>query len=382
MAPFVKLLVNSEPLGPAVEIPAAAAVDGAQAARYRFLVEQNGLLMNAGVTTLAAEAMTIATWTRDTQSKLKQRMEEMTASHPPSFAGYVMELGSIGAVYFNALIPDRVKEYIRGLPSQPPPYVYIYAENHWVPWELVYDPEEGFFWGDKCIVVRVPMLKYSATGISRSVQQTRQTPLGSVVNVVGDEVVDSLSAGEHSQLALDALAARASKFSGNFQAGAWSARTVEEVRVQAADASILHFTCHGRFDADDGYYLQLCAAYEHPSIYRLGPLKVQSHIRLNDTLVFANACTSDVPALHYGTFYNLGQQFFERGAGAFIGTIAPVPIERAVRLADIFYGNLLAGNTVGMALHRAKQAMKQEQNPFYLFYCLYGNAFKRFKLAR
>ena len=108
-------------------------------------------------------------------------------------------------------------------------------------------------------------------------------------------------------------------------------------------------------------------------------LKVQSHLRLDDALVFVNACTSDVTTLHYGTFKNMGQQFFESGAGTFIGTIAPVPIEQAIQFASVFYEQILAGESVGIALHQAKNEMKRQENPFYLFYCLYGNAYKRFK---
>jgi CHAT domain-containing protein len=151
------------------------------------------------------------------------------------------------------------------------------------------------------------------------------------------------------------------------------------VRNQGEKASILHFTCHGRFDKEDGYYLQLYSAPSHPTLYRLSDLKVQSHIRLDDALVFVNACTSDVPTLNLGTIINLGELFFKSGADAFIGTTAPVPIPQAVRLADIFYKYLLQGMSVGISLHKAKMDMKAEKNPFYLFYCLYGNAYKRFR---
>jgi CHAT domain-containing protein len=229
-------------------------------------------------------------------------------------------------------------------------------------------------------VVRIPVVDYRHSGQTRSVLDSDPKPIGSVVNVVGDQVRGYVPLAEHPLLALDALLEKALLPSCNFHNGTWTPVTIAKVKQQMASACIIHLTCHGRFDESFGYYLQLSTG-EHPKRYRLYSSLLQSQFYLDDALVFVNACTSDVPTLHYGTFINLGHEFFESGAGSFIGTIAPVPIQRAVRLADAFYDSLLQGESVGMSLHKAKMVMKEEQNPFWLFYCLYGNALQRFAPA-
>lgn len=375
MSRLVKLLVTSEPLGHKSDI----AMDGGDLdARYSYFLEEGGLFMNAGEIEITNENAIIGNWTRDTQTRLKDLMEEMTSAAAPNFEDYELDLGSIGAVY-HALIPEKVNAFIRALPEDPVHYIYIHTANHWIPWELIYDNEESFFWGERFIIVRVPMLEFSSRQSKRSVLTSTPRTLAKVMNVVGDEVAENLHSADPAQLALDLLANRTAHFDGNYSSGAWQALSVAAVKNRGCDASILHFTCHGRWDGDSGYYLQLHATPDHPTSYRLDALKVQSHLRLDDTLVFVNACTSDVQALHYGTFMNMGQQFFESGAGTFIGTIAPVPIDEAIKLAAVFYEKLLAGEPVGIALHEAKKAMKEQRNPFYLFYCIYGNAYKRFR---
>jgi hypothetical protein len=374
----IKLLVISEPLGHPADVSAEG---GSLDVRYSFYLEKSGLFMQAGNKDIEKETKVIASFTGSTQRQLKQRMKEMTAAEPPDFDDYVINIGSIGSVYYTSFIPEKVQQYIRDLPRNPPPYVYIYAKNHWIPWDLVYDSEGQFFWGEKCIIVRIPMLDYTSRQSARTVLASGRRQIASVVNVVGDQVAEHLAPSDSSLLALDMLSNKSKTFDCNYQNGTWKPRTVSSLKakVNGSPVSILHFTCHGRYDKEDGYYLQLHAAAEHPKSYRLDTLNVQSHLRLDNTLVFVNACTSDVPSLHYGTFINLGRQFFESGAEAFIGTIAPVPIPRAVRLASIFYGYLLEGEAIGMALHRTKMEMKAEGNPFYLFYCLYGDAYRRFR---
>ena len=378
MSRLVKLLVTSEAMD---YKPDVAIGVGGPDARYSFYLEQGGMFMNVGEITIKEENKIIADLTLGTQSQLKDLMEDMTASSLPEFDDYLIDLGSIGVFYYNSFVPDKLKTYIRGLPTDPVHYVYIHSDNHWIPWELIYDDDEGFFWGEKCIIVRVPLLEFSSKQSKRSVLASSPKTMAKVFNIVGDQVAVHLNTCDPSLLALGLLANNAQTFDCNYENGTWEAMTVSSVKKRAVGVSILHFTCHGRYDPDSGYYLQLHAAHHHPKSYRLNALKVQSHLRLDDALVFVNACTSDVTTLHYGTFKNMGQVFFESGAGTFIGTIAPVPIDEAVQLASVFYEYILAGESVGIALHKAKNKMKLQQNPFYLFYCLYGNAYKRFKPA-
>lgn len=384
---LTKLYMVSERLGREADVPLPGAPGSALDARYTYYLETNGLLMKAGSIDVEKEIENIKQFTDGTQKELKVLMEEMTSDEPHDFQDYLGYVQEIGIRYSKSYVPPVVSDYVRDLPAGSDHYLYIYAPLHWIPWEILCYEEkvEGkkrqVFWGDKCIVVRIPVLEYGGGDPDRSVLASEPKPLTSVVNVVGDDVREDLDAADHPLLSLDALLQSAQNRSCNLQNGDWQPMTVSAVQQVIETAGIVHFTCHGRWDDTFGYYLQLWAAGQHPKAYRLHSRQVQTKFYLEDALVFANACTSDVPGLHHSTFINLGQEFFESGASGFIGTIAPVPIDRAVRLAAKFYEYLLEGESVGASLFKAKCDMKQEENPFYLFYCLYGNALQRFAVV-
>jgi hypothetical protein len=377
MENLTRLYVVPEVLGPKVDVPAPGQSGSSRDARYTYYVEANGLLLEFDSVEISQESENIRYFTDGTQKQLKALMVEMTSSTPTNFGDYLYYVREIGDRYAEAFIPQVVKDFVRDLPGGGAQYLYVYAPQHWIPWELIYDGQS--FWGDKCIVVRVPVLKYSSDAQSRSVLASASKPLNTVMNIVGDQVVGNLTAADQSRLALDTLLGSAQHSSSNLQSGTWQPMTISNVRQGIDAADIVHFTCHGRRDEDFGYYLELHATGQNPRAYRLHDRVIKGQFPLDDALVFANACTSDVPSLDYGaTYIHFGQEFFESGAGAFIGTLAPVPIDRAVRLAAKFYDYLLAGDSVGKALYSAKADMKADQNPFYLFYCLYGNALRCF----
>lgn len=93
-------------------------------------------------------------------------------------------------------------------------------------------------------------------------------------------------------------------------------------------------------------------------------------------LVFGNACRilaggGQAPKVTRG----LGISFFDRGAAAYIGTMAPIGKDMAIRFAMSFYQHLLRDREpVGEALRLAKRDQHDldQDDPSWLFYCLYG----------
>jgi len=374
MEQLTRLLVVSEPLGRHADILLPSLESQPIDCRYSFYIEAESFLTRAGIVEIEAEKKNIAAWTEDTQIRLKRLMEEITSANPVQFDDYLMHLKQIGLRYYQ-MMPAKVKEYVKALPRDTVHILYIYAPYHWIPWELIYDGND--FWGDKCVVARIPILDFDANQPSRKVIDPEPCEVSSVLNVIGDEVIEHLPDSERPQLTLDPLCSFVPS-DCNLQNGEWTPMSIADVQSRIETANIIHFTCHGRFDNEFGYYLQLHSQSVQLHSYRLYSSLLRGQFYLNNALVVVNACSSDVPSLQLGSFTNLGQEFFESGADVFIGTIAPVPIQRAVRLASTFYEHLLLGESVGIALHNAKATMKLEGNPFWLFYCLYGNAFKRF----
>jgi hypothetical protein len=376
MVKLTKVYVMPEPLGKPADV-GFPSVAGSQPfdCRYSYYFEADGFLMKAGSAVMEQEKQTIAAMTAGTQIQLKGLMEEVTSTSTAQFDDYLMYLRGIGTDYYD-MIPRDVREYIKRLrkgENDESHWLYFYAPYHWIPWELIFDGDG--FWGDKYVISRIPVLSFEA-GQSRNIVDSTPIGVSSMLNVVGDKVLDYLPDDDFPRLILSPVCSSIPT-ECNLGNNGWAPKGISEIKKGIETASIIHFTCHGSFDDEAGYYLQLNSSSPQVHKYRLyGSLLRQCYV--DNALVFVNACASDVPSLKLGSFINLGHEFFECGADVFIGTIAPVPIRRAVTLAAIFYEHLADGESVGTALHKAKSTMKKEENPFWLFYCLYGNAFMRF----
>ncbi|MHC5748630.1 MAG: hypothetical protein ACYTXT_43685, partial [Nostoc sp.] len=65
----------------------------------------------------------------------------------------------------------------------------------------------------------------------------------------------------------------------------------------------------------------------------------------------------------------------DNGVQAFIGTIGILPVQLAIEFSEVFYKNLITERmSIGKALWETKKTFSQRNNPFWLFYCLYGDA--------
>jgi CHAT domain-containing protein len=90
-------------------------------------------------------------------------------------------------------------------------------------------------------------------------------------------------------------------------------------------------------------------------------------------LIFLNACRSAGAAPEYTQMMGWAGQFTAAGAGAFVGTLWPVSSSRASAFAEVFYADLVAGNTLGAACLHARQATEDSGDPTWLAYTTYGD---------
>lgn len=126
--------------------------------------------------------------------------------------------------------------------------------------------------------------------------------------------------------------------------------------ILTEDFDIVHFAGHGVFDPEDtaqrGWVFGQDLIFSAREIFRA---------RRVPRLVFANACFSAV--VQPGTtaaqsmtrqLAGLAEAFFERGVQNYLGSGWPVDDEGAVAFAGRFYRELLAGETLGDAVSRAR----------------------------
>lgn len=136
-------------------------------------------------------------------------------------------------------------------------------------------------------------------------------------------------------------------------------------------ADILHFACHGKFDALD----------PSRSVVLLGdreftPLDVTAEYRSfarGAPLVFLNACDSGRLGFGITGVDGWAQVFLDAGAGAFVGCMWAVDDAAATRFATRFYEDLTAGETIGAAVRAARQAAARDGDASHLSYTVYAN---------
>jgi hypothetical protein len=245
--------------------------------------------------------------------------------------------------------------------------VYIYTDECWIPWEIIYDHKSRIFLGEQYVVARQrssnPFIPFS-----QPTQEYCET-LNLIVNAVGN----------NTRCASKALGLFAGElYGGRIRDHNPTHRryfsVAELMGLVEQDADVLHFTCHGVTDESGERYLQL------------GPDRVDHHLysmmletlNLGGKLLFINACSSLSPfATPFGAREDLstfGWLVQKQGGGAVIGTLAPIPGPAAVEVASRFYQNLFqTGQSIGDALFAAKTGLAEEGAPHGLIYSLFGD---------
>jgi hypothetical protein len=137
-------------------------------------------------------------------------------------------------------------------------------------------------------------------------------------------------------------------------------------------AGMLHFTCHSSFSAEDGgSSIAMADGRFYPEL--LNSMATAQRLAGHSPLVFINACQSARAAGHWTQMMSWASQFMAAGAGAFIGTLWPVRSSQASRFAEAFYTSLAGGADLGHAALTARQAAKDDGDPTWLAYTVYGD---------
>jgi len=156
--------------------------------------------------------------------------------------------------------------------------------------------------------------------------------------------------------------------------------------VQVAEAmslgntQLFHFACHGDFDATnpDDSMLRLGSGSLTPSQI-VGALRVG--VTTSRPVIFLNACHTAESQFGWTGIGGWAVRFVNAGASAFIGSLWEVNDKLAAELALKFYGELLAGQTLGDAFHSARAHIRAQDdaNPTWLAYTLYADPNGRVK---
>jgi CHAT domain len=275
----------------------------------------------------------------------------------------LFNLRGLGQELFNQLVPPTVANHIQAW--QPGLSVRISTNEPWIPWELMYDGQ--YFLGEKFLFIRLPRLDNSQHLPQRSRPQHQGAKqVKKIVNVVGGNIKPH----EEAQRASDLF----SQLPESIFTTCLIEKSFSELEASLNEADILHFTCHGHIKPR--HLLQISSdpflSRENISSYNISQLTLKP-----GSFVFANACNSNTPVYFLNNFTSFAWEFYKQGADIFIGTLGTIPTQYAINFAHTVYQELLLRDdrrTVPQAIDKAKKVAKDDDNNyFWLLYCIYGN---------
>jgi CHAT domain-containing protein len=279
-----------------------------------------------------------------------------------------------------AFLPERVRHELNALPqsdNEPSRLLfYLHPTLEWIPWELLHDGE-GYL-GLRYAVARIPLVLQGPMMTNGPVRSVRR-----VASFLGNNVLDDQLQATWRET-FSGLPAPVTVEEFPASDGDWpTADTLADV----VGSDILHITCHGGikdeiFGTGDMWTLDHQGQPDFNYSVNVTLVRQMSSVSKTEPLVFGNACASVGNAGDAGGLVpGLASAFFDAGAAAFVGAFAPVRGPIAVRFAKTFYGHLLSdGLPVGVAVWRTKKDFQEqgEQDPSWLFYCLYGSPDTKF----
>ena len=290
----------------------------------------------------------------------------------------------LGALYDN-VVPRELQRLLNTAAAQatnltPPTLrIHVHPQVGWIPWEIMYDGTN--FLGLRFEVVRLPIVPGGP-----ELRAAQSHPVHCIHSLLAENL---LSPG--TQLFREWQAMFTNLVSGDGepvhyptadgQQGDWP--VLATLRESCGKADILHVTCHGGVRGQTLWTLN--DKTQWPENHHITPDSVK-RMRLGASrpLVFGNACASAGAQDPGGLSWGFGEAFLAKGALAFVGTLAPVTYHLAIDFACRFYGRLLRDRLpVGQALWETKKHYRdaQENDPSWLFYCLYGLPDTSFSLS-
>lgn len=272
-----------------------------------------------------------------------------------------------GALLFDEALPTPVKNALRGAPASELTLVLDEALV-FVPWELMHTGH-GFVGLDHA-VGRIVKSRQTIVGRPRPRPEAAWRmlilcdPRGDLMGSYYEGVTlrDELD-GERERLAVDMRSSEVG---------------VTDVKRLVREYDIIHYAGHAEMHPDrpnDSGWL-LSDGNIDP-----GALLDLAGGRPFPRLVFSNACRSgrvDGPLLaadQSQAVFGLANAFLLSGVRHYVGTLWDVPDEPACHFSLAFYDALLAGETLGAAMQRARRALCERYGPdtvLWASYVLYG----------
>lgn len=280
----------------------------------------------------------------------------------------------LGSFYEN-VVPRELRRLLNEAADQgdgddrPILRIHAHSQVDRMPWEIMHDRAD--FLGLRFQIVRLPIVHGGP-----DLDELQTHPVHRIYSLLGKNLVPTGSESfETWRTTFTRLVADGESVqypSGDGAHNDWP--SVEKMEEAAGQADIVHVTCHAGLKGGAVWTLDDKAHLSSEHDITVDVIRWLS-FEPTKPLVFGNACASAGGEDLGGGAITFGEAFFSKGVLAFVGTLAPVTYHLAVDFASQFYRRLLSGGLpIGKALWATKRHYHdaQENDPSWLFYCLYG----------
>jgi hypothetical protein len=271
-------------------------------------------------------------------------------------------LHALGTDLFSTLLPNDLQTLLWGLKDKIQT-VWVQSDEPWVPWEIcrLVGKEGGR-------IVEGPFF-CEAFNVTRWIPGLAR--IGSLeISKIG------LIVPPDSQLPqAGAEAAMVHELGANGRSVEDVTPTYLDVRKALADAKydVIHFVGHGAFpDSSDPTKAEISLAGTqklHPSDIS----GVSANLGLKKPIVFLNACQVGRQSMALTGIGGWASAMLRAGAGAFVGAHWEVTDDLALAFARRFYERVIAGDSLAVATHEARAAIRDTGDPTWLAYTVFAD---------
>lgn len=319
-------------------------VEHANHYQYRLLTDGVTLGESDGV--LGDELMTML---RGELSRLATRQD----FKGKNAYGHLVDVGlRLWAAALPSAIEDLLLERLDSID-----WVTIASDLHTVPWEVLHPRGSGMSGG--FLAERMPVMRRLSGGPRQKVLN-----LGPAAYVVPPNAPSNVD---------EEFAAVRRILGEPFTPTISDLAALTELLVRG-DFGLLHLACHNSSRLRRWDSVPMVGGPFTP----LGLEKAKGGtLAASRPLVFFNACQTTGGVLDT-RIDSWAANFVAAGAGAFVGSVWPVRTDSACLYAEAFYDALVHGELgLGEASLAARKAIKNNEDPTWLAYALYGNASAR-----
>jgi len=315
----------------------------------------------------------LSTFRRQVQEISDNLLEPNTigaSSREDAFKALDIKFDGLGKMIYTNLLSVGVRTILNNRAPE--------TTVHWVvkddlldiiPWEFAFQKSDSLRIGEPPLLVRVPV--WVDANDLESLPSDQDGARGKKVAYVLGAGVATLPAQLQNLLTvLRGASAKKLQLKSNFSKDGLNEISITTACDFIGDAGIVHMLCHGVNSGDKGTYLQLTPR----SLGHVTPSDVYAWKFRGHPLVFVNACSSGGGGISAAGFTTFGKSFLHAGASVYIGTLAPIVTETAMKIATEFFDALLGeGLSVADAMIRVRTSMRASVDPTWRLYSIYAD---------